>query len=277
MPPTAVVTGGARGLGREIASALLESGYQIVVSGRDKDALAETAHTLDPSGERVLPLPADIRNEQAVDDLAAATLDRFGRIDVLVNNSGIAGPTAPLWETSSSEWLETITTNVYGTFVCCRAMLPAMVAQRSGSIVTIGSLTGKRPLFGRTSYAASKTALIGLTRTLAAEAGPFGIRVNLISPGPLDGERIRRVFADQAQSRGITAEEARAEMVSDSPLGRLVPHSDVAAAVVFLAGTASESITGEDLNVSAGIVTYYTDRKEEQCRLSTCHKTSTRE
>ena len=256
MRPTAVITGGARGLGREIASALFDAGYQLVVSGRDKDALVETTHSLDPSSELVLAVPADIRDEQAVHDLAAATLDRFGRIDVLVNNSGIAGPTAPLWETSSSEWLETLTTNVFGTFLCCRAILPAMVAQRSGSIVTIGSMTGKRALFGRTSYAASKTALIGMTRTLAAEAGPYGIRVNLISPGPLEGERIRHVFAAQAQSRGITAAEARAEMVSDSPLGRLVLPSDVAAAVVFLAGTNSESITGEDLNVSAGIVTY---------------------
>lgn len=117
-------------------------------------------------------------------------------------------------------------------------------------------MTGKRPLFGRTSYAASKTALIGLTRTLATEAGPFGIRVNLVSPGPLDGERIRRVFAAQAESRGITAAEAQAEMVDESPLRRLVPPSDVAAAVVFLAGAQSKSITGEDLNVSAGIVTY---------------------
>jgi NAD(P)-dependent dehydrogenase (short-subunit alcohol dehydrogenase family) len=256
MPPTAVVTGGARGLGREIAVALIAAGYQVVISGRDKDALAETAHTLDPSGARVLTVPADIRDEHAVDDLATATLQQFGRIDVLVNNSGIAGPTAPMWMTPSSEWLEAITTNVYGTFLCCRAMLPAMVTQRSGSIITIGSMTGKRPLLGRTSYAASKTALIGLTRTLAAEAGPFGIRVNLISPGPLEGERIRRVFADQARSRGITAEDARAEMVLDSPLGRLVPPSDVAAAVVFLAGTSSQSVTGEDLNVSAGIVTY---------------------
>jgi NAD(P)-dependent dehydrogenase (short-subunit alcohol dehydrogenase family) len=256
MAPTAVITGGAKGLGREIAGAMLAAGYQVAISGRDKDALADTAGRLDTSGVRVLPVACDIRNGQAVTDLAEATLDRFGRIDVLVNNSGIAGPTAPLWETAPDEWLDTLQTNVYGTFLCCRAVLPAMVAQGAGSIVTIGSMTGKRPLFGRTGYAASKTALIGLTRTLAAEAGPFGIRVNLISPGPLDGERIRQVFAAQARQRGITAEQAQDEMVSESPLRRLVPQSDVASAVVFLAGPQSASVTGEDLNVSAGIVTY---------------------
>jgi len=256
MTRTAVVTGGARGLGREIAAALLETGYRIVLSGRDKDVLTDTAARLDSSGDRVLPVPCDIRDEQAVTGLIAAALDRFGGIDVLVNNSGVAGPTAPLWETGPEQWWETLETNVFGTFLCCRAVLPSMLAQRSGSIVTIGSMTGKRPLFGRTGYAASKTALIGLTRTLAAEAGPHGVRVNLVSPGPLDGDRIRRVFLAQAESRGITADEARAEMVADSPLGRLVPPSDVASAVVFLAGPAAASVTGEDLNVSAGIVTY---------------------
>lgn len=256
MESTAVVTGGGSGLGREIAEQLLTVGYHVVIAGRDGHALAETAAALDPSGQRVLPVTCDTRDEQAVAYLADTALGRFGRIDVLVNNTGIAGPTAPLWETDPTDWWATLQTNVYGTFLCCRAMLPAMVAQRAGSIVTIGSMTGKRPLFGRTSYAASKTALIGLTRTLAAETGPFGIRVNLISPGPLDGERIRQVFAAQARSRGVTADQAQAEMVANSPLGRLVPQGDVAAAVLFLAGPQSASITGEDLNVSAGIVTY---------------------
>jgi len=256
MTSTAVVTGGAKGLGREIVAALLAAGYRTVLSGRDKDALAATAAALDPGGERTLAVPCDIRDEAAVTDLAAAALDRFGQIDVLVNNSGIAGPTAPLWETRADLWREVVETNVVGTFLCCQAVLPEMIRRGSGSIVTVGSMTGKRPLHGRTGYAASKTALIGLTRTLAAEAGPYGVRVNLVSPGPLDGDRIRRVFAAQAESRGITAAQAEAEMVADSPLGRLVPPADVASAVVFLAGHASASVTGEDLNVSAGIVTY---------------------
>jgi NAD(P)-dependent dehydrogenase (short-subunit alcohol dehydrogenase family) len=245
MRQTAVVTGATRGLGRTIAARLHDAGHQVVLTGRDQDELADT-----------LAVPCDIRDEHSVTDLVTATLDRFGRIDVLVNNSGIAGPTAPLWETAAEQWWQTLETNLLGTFLCCRAVLPTMIAQGSGSIVTIGSMTGKRPLFGRTGYAASKTALIGLTRTLALEAGPHGVRVNLISPGPVDGDRVRRVFAAQAVKRGITEEQAQAEMVSGSPLGRLVPPEDVAAAVVFLAGSAAASVTGEDLNVSGGIVTY---------------------
>jgi NAD(P)-dependent dehydrogenase (short-subunit alcohol dehydrogenase family) len=256
MTSTALVTGGARGLGREIAVALRAAGHHVVIAGRDKDALGRTAHHIDPTGATVLPVRCDIRDADSVTDLAAAAVDHFGRIDVLVANSGIAGPTAPLWETEPEQWRDVIETNVMGTFLCCRAVLPTMIGQRTGSLVLIGSMTGKRPLHGRTGYAASKTALIGLTRTLAAEAGPYGVRVNLISPGPLNGDRIEHVFAAQAASRGITVAAARAEMVSDSPLGRLVPPADVAAAAVFLAGPAAASITGEDLNVSAGIVTY---------------------
>lgn len=256
MASTAVVTGAARGLGKEIAAALHSAGHQVVLCGRDREALAATARELDATGATVLAVPCDVRDEAAVSALAAAAVHRFGGIDVLVNNSGVAGPTEPLWNTDPAQWRETVETNLVGTFLCCRAVLPSMVARGSGSVITIGSMTGKRPLYGRSGYAASKTALIGLTRTLAAEAGPHGIRVNLVSPGPLEGERIERVFQAQAERRGISAEAARLEMVADSPLGRLVPPVDVAAAVCFLAGPASASITGEDLNVSAGIVTH---------------------
>lgn len=250
----AIVTGGARGLGWEIAQALRAAGARLVLCGRDGEQVAEAVRRLDPDGRSAMGLPCDVREERAVAELVAAACDRFGRIDVLVNNSGIAGPTAPLWQTDPEDWRRTIDTNLTGTFLCCRAVLPVMIEQRAGSIVTIGSMTGKRPLFGRAGYAAGKTALIGLTRTLALEAGPYGIRVNLVSPGPLEGERIQRVFDAQAAALGVSPEEARRDMVADSPLARLIPARDVAAAVTFLSGDTAASITGEDLNVSAGIV-----------------------
>lgn len=250
----ALVTGGAGGLGWEISVALHAAGARVVLCGREESRIAEAVMRLDPEGRSVLGVPCDIRDAQAVADLVAKARERFGHIDVLVNNSGIAGPTAPLWDTALEDWRQTIDTNLTGTFLCCRAVLPVMIEQRSGSIVTIGSMTGKRPLFGRVGYAAGKMALIGLTRTLALEAGPYGIRVNLVSPGPLEGERIQRVFDAQAAVRGVSPEDARREMVADSPLTRLVPPTDVAAAVTFLAADAAASITGEDLNVSAGIV-----------------------
>jgi NAD(P)-dependent dehydrogenase (short-subunit alcohol dehydrogenase family) len=207
-------------------------------------------------GRDPLVVPTDITVPDQVEALARATLEAFGGVDVLVNNSGVGGPSAPLWEVDPADWESTMAVNVTGTYLCCRAFLPAMVARRSGSVVIIGSTTGKRPLVGRAPYAASKMALVGLTRTLAVEAGPYGVRVNLISPGPVEGERMEWVIGRQAEALGVSVEEARARFISASPLGRLVPPEDVAAATVFLASDRAASITGEDLNVSAGVVMY---------------------
>jgi NAD(P)-dependent dehydrogenase (short-subunit alcohol dehydrogenase family) len=129
-----------------------------------------------------------------------------------------------------------------------------MLARGSGSLVVIGSMTGKRPLWGRTPYAASKLALVGLVRTLAVETAGRGVRVNLVSPGPIEGERMDWVFRSQAEGRGITPEEARAEMVAQVPIGRLVEADEVAEAVVALASGRLSAVTGVDLNVSGGMV-----------------------
>ena len=162
----------------------------------------------------------------------------------------------PLWEIEPADWQETFDVNVKGTYLCCRAFLPSMMERQSGSVVIIGSMTGKRPLWGRSPYAASKMALVGLARTLAVEVGPYGVRVNVISPGGVEGERIEWVIRAQAEGRGISVEQAREELVSGSPMNRLVPPGDLAAVAVFLASDKAGSITGEDVNVSAGVVTY---------------------
>ena len=252
----AVVTGGGRGIGRAIALAYAREGADLVLASRSKEALEETRAMVEALGRKALVVPMDIRQEENVRNLATQALGHFGRVDLLVNNSGIGGPTAPLWEIAPADWEETFAVNVTGTCLCCRAFLPAMIEQHSGCIVIIGSMTGKRPLFGRTPYAASKMALVGLARTLAWEVGSYGIRVNVISPGGVEGERIEWVIRKQAEAKGISIDEARREFTSSSPLGRLVPASDVAEAAVFLASDRAASITGEDLNVSAGTVMY---------------------
>jgi NAD(P)-dependent dehydrogenase (short-subunit alcohol dehydrogenase family) len=252
----AVVTGGGRGIGQAIAIECAGEGADVVLAARSKDGLDATARRVRDAGREALVVPTDIADPRQVEELAAATLDRFGRVDLLVNNSGVGGPTAPLWKVSEADWEATFAVNVTGTYRCCRAFLPSMIERGSGSIVVIGSMTGKRHLVNRTPYAASKTALIGLVRTLAWEVGPYDIRVNLVSPGPVSGERIEWVIAAQAEARGISEDEARQAFTSASPLGRLVPPSDVAKAVVFLASDRAASITGEDLNVAAGVVMY---------------------
>ena len=251
-----VVTGGGRGLGRVIALACAREGADLVLASRSVEALQETRTEVESLGREALVVPTDIRHEDSVRNLAEQALTRFGHIDILVNNTGITGPTAPLWEITPVEWEETFAVNVTGAYLCCRAFLPSMIERRSGSILFISSMTGKRPLFGRTPYAAGKIALVGLARTLAWETGPYGIRVNVVSPGPIEGERVERVIRNQAQAEGISEDEARRRFTSSSPLGRLVPPGDIADAVVFLASDKAASITGEDLNVSAGTAMY---------------------
>ena len=251
-----VVTGAGKGIGRHIALAFADQGATVALVGRDVVALDATRELVEQRTEHALVVPADVREPHEVDAMAARVLDELGTVDVLVCNSGVAGPTAPLWEIAPEDWEETLTVNLTGTFLCCRALLPAMIERGRGSIVVIGSVSGKRPLHGRTPYTASKLGLVGLVRTLAWETGEHGVRVNLVSPGYVAGPRIDRVIEAQAQAQGVTAEKARARFTSASPLGRLTPAEDVAGCVLFLASPAAASITGEDLNVSAGVAMY---------------------
>lgn len=252
----AVVTGGGRAIGREIALRLAAEGSDVVLAARSVEAMEAVAAEIRQAGRQALVVPMDLADPASVAEGSARVLETFGRVDLLVNNSGVAGPSKPLWEIEPGEWEETFRVNVTGAYLACRAFLPAMIEARRGSIVFIGSVTGKRPLLNRTPYAASKMALVGLVRTLASEVGPFGVRVNLISPGAVEGERLDWVLEQQAAARGISVEEARTEFARGAPLRRLVTAGDVARATVFLASSHAAAITGEDLNVNAGVAMY---------------------
>jgi NAD(P)-dependent dehydrogenase (short-subunit alcohol dehydrogenase family) len=252
----AVITGAGRGLGRAIALAYAREGAHLVLAARDKTTLEETRALIAEYQREVLVVEFDLRQIESVQALAEQSLAHFGQVDILVNNSGITGPTAPLWQVTPEEWQETLDVDLTGPFLCCHAFLPAMLERRAGNIVMIGSITGKRPLFGRTPYAAAKLGLVGMVRTLAWETGPYNIRVNLISPGPVEGERIGRVVQNLAQAQGISIDEARLSFLRDAPLGRFTPPANIANAAVFLASDLSGSTTGEDFNVSEGITMY---------------------
>lgn len=254
--PVAVVTGAGRGIGREIAIALAGAGADVVLAGRDPSTLGATAEVAAAAGAATMCVRTDVTSEEDVAALGRASLDRFGAVDTLVANSGVGGPSGPLWELDREAWEETFAVNVTGVFLTARAFLPSMLKRGQGSIVVIGSMTGKRPLWGRTPYAASKLALVGLVRTLAVEAAPSGVRVNLVSPGPVAGERMDWVFRTQAEGRGISVEEARDEMVAQIPIGRLIEPREVADAVLSLTLGSLSAMTGADLNVSGGMVMY---------------------
>lgn len=250
----AVITGGSRGIGREIARTFAAEGASVALAARSEEALEETREVVEDLGGRSLVVPTDISDPEDVQVLASTTLDHFGRVDVLVNNSGIEGPTARLWEIEPDDWAQVVDVNLTGAYLCCRALLPPMIEREEGSLVFIGSVIGKRPQAGRSPYATTKLGLVGLVRTLAAELGPLGVRANLISPGMVAGERLERVLSTMAESRGVSVDEVRDELRASTPLEELVPAEDVARAAVFLASPASGSTTGEDLNVSAGMV-----------------------
>jgi NAD(P)-dependent dehydrogenase (short-subunit alcohol dehydrogenase family) len=252
----AVVTGSARGLGTCIAMTFAQAGAHIVLLDQFTAPLEAIEKDIERLGRKALSLEADIANLESVEACANKAQERFGRVDILVNNAAIGGPSAPLWEVDPAAWRECLDINTTGVFHCCRAFLPGMIRQRSGSVIIIGSMTGKRVLENRTAYATSKLALVGMARTLAWEVGRYGIRVNVISPGPMEGERLKWVFETQAQQEGITVEAARKRMADASPLGQFIPPENVAKAAMFLASDLSCSTTGEDLNCSAGICMY---------------------
>jgi NAD(P)-dependent dehydrogenase (short-subunit alcohol dehydrogenase family) len=252
----AVVTGSARGLGACIAMTFAQAGAHVTLADLDTGPLSAIQADIQRLGRKALPVEVDISNLESVEACARKVQEHFGRVDILVNNAAIGGPSAPLWEVDPGAWRECLDINITGVFYCCRAFLPGMIEQRSGSVIIIGSMTGKRVLVNRTAYATSKLALVGMARTLAWEVGRHGIRVNVISPGPMEGERLKWVFATQAQQEGITVEAARKRMADASPLGQFVPPENVAQAAVFLASDLSGSTTGEDFNCSSGICMY---------------------
>lgn len=251
-----LVTGASQGIGRAIAIEFGGAGDEVVLVARNRANLEETARQIEAAGGSASVVVADVTDESSVDEMVSSVVDRHGGIDVLVNNSGVGGPSGMLWDTDPAEWRATFEVNVFGVYLVTRAVLPVMIDTGSGSVIIIGSISGKRPLVGRTSYSATKTALIGLTRTLSAEAGPSGIRVNLISPGFVDGPRLDWVIQAQADARGITAEQVRAEFEDESVMRRLTQPEDVARTAVFLASEASKAITGADINVNSGVVMY---------------------
>ena len=247
---TALVTGAGNGLGRAIAIALAGAGARVVLTGRTRATLAETAGLLPGAPGRPVVAPADVASPASVDALRESLSGV--EVDLLVNNAGIGGPVKPLVEIEPPEWDEVFGANVRSIYLMCRAFLPAMYRRGSGDVINIASVTGKRPLTRRTPYAASKTAVLGLTRTLAFEAGPLGVRVNSLSPGPCRGERMTRNFTAEAAASGTSYAQAEEAFVSRAALRRLVEEDEVAAAV--LAMLRMPGLCGADIDLSAGMI-----------------------
>lgn len=250
----AIVTGAGYGIGRAIATALAREGAAVALAGRSVAKLEATSAALQAQGTRTLVVECDVRREADVARLVRDVHARDGRIDVLVSNSGIAGPTAPVQDVTLDDWNDTLATNLTGAFLAARAVAPHMIAAQRGAIVHIGSVAGRIGYPLRSPYAASKWAMIGFSHSLAAELGPHGVRVNVVMPGSTEGERMERVIATRATAQGVPDDEARRWYTNQIPLGRMVSADEVAQAVVFLASDDASGITGQAFSVCGGFV-----------------------
>ncbi len=250
----AIVTGAGQGIGKAIALAFAREGARVALAARTLENLEDTAaRMLDGAS---LVVPTDLTDETAIQNLVERTRAEFGTIDILVNNSGVAGPTKACEDVSREEWIECFEVNVTGAFLMTKYVIPVMKERRWGRILNISSMSGKRPLPNRTPYTASKMAIIGLTRTLAFELGPYGITVNAVCPGATSGPRIDSVIENMARSFGTTFEEAKKTFTEPGALQTLVDAEDHAALCVFLASEGGGRMTAQDINVTGGLVWY---------------------
>ncbi|HEX7232672.1 MAG TPA: SDR family NAD(P)-dependent oxidoreductase [Candidatus Binatia bacterium] len=239
----ALVTGGGQGIGRAIALAMAREGAALVIGDLNETNAGAVKKEIEGLGSKASALHADISNEESVQAMVEATLKEHGRVDVLVNNAGIF-PTSPVEEMAEEEWDRVIGTNLVGTFLCSGAVVPHLLAQRSGRII---SLTSGRAFQGARNgahYAASKAGIIAFSKSLALELAPYGITVNVICPG----------ITDTAQPRGHQTEEQIYAQGQRIPLGRIGQPEDLAGPAIFLASDAAAFITGQTILVNGGSI-----------------------
>lgn len=238
---TALVTGASRGIGRAAAMLLAENGFNVVVHyHKNKAAAEETVQSLKTRGYAAMAVGADLRSEVEIMEMVKAGEAYFGKIDVLVNNAGIAAQKL-LTDMTAQEWDEMFAVHVRGNFLCSRAVLPAMIARRSGKIVNISSIWGVVGASCEVHYSAAKAAVIGMTKALAKEVAPSGICVNCVAPGVIETDMISHLD-----------EKTKTELAADTPLGRLGTPEDVARAILFFASAQSDFITGQVLLADGG-------------------------
>lgn len=251
---TAFVTGASQGIGRQIAETFADHGANVALAARS-DGIYETAERIDD--DRSLAVETDVTDEAAVEAAIEQTVETFGGLDCVVNNAGVAGPVQPFDRIDPEEFLYVQNVNVAGPLLCTKHAASHLRESNRGSIINIGSIGGKRPYPNRTPYAASKMALIGLTRTLAYELGRDDVTVNTVLPGPVEGPRIEAVIEKQARLAELEDAEPASIGPNDFALpDYTIPPEDVAEQVAYLAGPHGRKITGQEIAVDAGGTPY---------------------
>ncbi len=244
-----LVTAGAGGIGRAIADTFAAHNARVYVCDVSRDALDNWLAEHPDMGTL-----ADVAEEEEVDSLFADVQETLGGLDVLVNNAGIAGPTAGIDQIDPREWRRTVDVNLNGNFYCARLATP-MLRESSGAMLNISSVAGRLGYAYRTPYSATKWAIVGFTQSLAKELGPDGVRVNALLPGIVEGARIEGVISARAEAVGVSYETMERQYLDKVSLRRMVSAQDVANMALFLCSSAGRNLSGQALSVCGNVET----------------------
>jgi NAD(P)-dependent dehydrogenase (short-subunit alcohol dehydrogenase family) len=256
-PLRVLVSAGASGIGAAIAERFRADGAKVSICDRDEAAVRIASET-DPALHAVVGDVADAGDtERWVDEV----VDLWGGVDVLVNNAGVAGPTALVEEIDPGAWRDCLAVNLDSHFLMARLVIPYLKKQRSGAIVAISSTAGLYGYGMRTPYAASKWAVIGFTKSLAVELGPFGVRANVVAPGSVEGPRMGRVIEAEAAQRGVSADVVRREYVEGQSIPRFVKPSEIADVCAFLTSPHASMVNGQVIAVDGHTETFHSDHR----------------
>ena len=246
-----IITAAATGIGRVTAESFLAAGAKVYVCDVDEAGLKgfKAAHPA------LGATPADVADPVQLDRFFDAALANLGGLDIMVNNAGIAGPTANVEDVKLEDWRRTLAVNLDATYMCCRRIVPVLKKNGSGAIINLSSAAGIHGFARRTPYASAKWAIVGLTKSLALELGPFGIRVNAICPGAVEGDRIERVIKAEAKASGRSEEEVRKNSVRYTAMKTFVSPQDIANMILFLCSGAGVRVSGQALPVDGYLYT----------------------
>jgi len=247
MTRNVLVTAGASGIGKHIAAAFIRAGADVYTCDINAEALKSAAAELKGLKTGI----CNVGDRAQIERMVADAARELGGIDVLVNNAGISGPTAPVQDVDPDQWEQVLKVDLTGTFIVTTNALPHLIRSGNGVIINMSSAAGRFGYPNRSPYSTVKWGLIGFTKTLSMELGEHNIRANAILPGAVDGERIQRVFEGRAKATGKSLDEIKAIAMENQSIKRLVDPDDIAALAVFLASDAAKSISGQTLPIDA--------------------------